>query len=190
MSKLKVLILTNLYPSNADPNYAPFNRNQFAALGRIADVEVLNVVPWRFGHFYGGAPSSAGVVREETIDGIHVTHPRFPSIPGVPGLNATLIAGSILKDVAKRHRRKRFDVLLAAYAYPDGCAGVMLGRALKLPVVVKCHGSDLNRVTIDRPARYQLEKLLPRADNVVVVSRRLGDKARELGVAADRIHVV
>src|SRR5688500_9991689 len=130
MSRLRVLIVTNLFPSNADPNYAPFNRHQFAALGKIADVEVLNVVPWRFGKFYGGR-SSSDVVREETIDGLPVWHPRFPSIPGVPALNAGFVALSIFPAVVRRRIKNQFDVLLAAYAYPDGCAGVMLAQLMK-----------------------------------------------------------
>jgi teichuronic acid biosynthesis glycosyltransferase TuaC len=186
-SPLRVLIVTNLFPSNSDPGYAPFNRQQFAHLGTMAEVEVLGVVPWRFGTYHA-AGSSKDVLREERIDGLRVLHPRYPSIRGVPSLNATLLAASLLPRIAAK--RKGYDVILASYAYPDGCAGVILGEILKLPVVVKCHGSDLNRVPKDLPARVQLRRLLPRASSVVTVSKKLGDAAISLGVPREKIRVV
>src|SRR5262249_55678913 len=152
--------------------YAPFNRQQFAELGALCDVDVFGVVPWRFGTQYG-AGNSSDVVREERIDGLPVLHPRFPTIPGVPSLNAGFLTAALAPEIAWRMRKNRFDVMVAAYAYPDGCAGVMLSRIFGVPVVVKCHGSDLNRVPDDAPARYQIQKLVARADEVVVVSRKL-----------------
>ncbi len=178
-----VLILTNLFPSNADPGYAPFNRRQFAALGALAEVDVFGVVPWRLAR-RGSKP----VVRRETIDGLQVLHPRLPAIPGLPSLNAALYAASVLPELLLGGRR--YDAILASYAYPDGVAAVAVGRALATPVVVKCHGSDLNRVPNDLAARLQLRALLPRADRVVCVSRALAAQAGSLGVAADRIDVV
>src|SRR5687767_12428016 len=98
------------------------------------------------------------------------------------------MTAALLPALAKE--RARFDGILAYYAYPDGCAGVLLGRSLRLPVVVKCHGSDLNRVPEDRPARLQLEALLPRANAVVVVSKGLAAAAERLGVQQEKIHLV
>lgn len=185
--QLSVLVLTNLFPSNVDPGYAPFNRRQLALLGEMADVEVYNVVPWRFARWSAKGESSR-VVRSEVIDGLPVLHPRLPAIPGLPSLNAGLYAAAVLPEILRR--RRRYDVILASYAYPDGCAGVLVGRALGRPVVVKCHGSDLNRVPNDRAARIQIQALLPRADRVVAVSRKLAERALELGVSPGRLDVV
>ena len=38
-------------------------------------------------------------------------------------------------------------VVLATWAYPDGCAAVLAARALGKPCVVKVHGSDVNPMT-------------------------------------------
>lgn len=181
------MVLTNLFPSNVAPGYAPFNRQQFAHLGRLADVTVYGIVPWRFGRFYAGG-SSKNVVDEEYIDGLRVIHPRFVSIPGMPAFNAGFLASALLPKLQRV--RRNFDVVLASYAYPDGCAGVLIGRGIRRPVVVKCHGSDLNRVPDDPPARMQIQQLLPRADAVVCVSRKLTERAVELGVSQDKLHVV
>lgn len=188
-SRLSVLAVTSLFPSNVDPTYAPFNRLQFGALAKFADVSVVGVVPWRYGRWYARG-SSAGVVREEIVDSLRVVHPRYPSIPGVPSLNAALMAVAVLPQVARQARETRPDVLLASYGYPDGCACVALGALLRIPVVVKCHGSDLNRVPNDLPAGFQIRLLLKRAAAVVVVSRNLMARARVLGIPAARLRVV
>lgn len=186
-SRLRVLVVTNLFPSNADPGFAPFNRQQFAELGRLAEVEVYGVVPWRLARYYGvGRIEDAAL--EERIDGLRVVHPRYPAIRGVPSLNAGLMSAALLPRLLRE--RGRFDVILGSYVYPDGCAAVLLGRALRLPVVVKAHGSDLNRVPQDLPARLQIKKLLPKADRVVVVSQKLGEVAQGFGVPKDKLRVV
>lgn len=180
-------MVTNLFPSNADPGYAPFNRQQFAALGRLAEVEVYGVVPWRLARYYGvGRIQDA--VREERIDGLRVVHPRYPAVRGLPALNAGLMCAALLPRL--RRERRRFDVILGSYVYPDGCAAILLGQALGLPVVVKAHGSDLNRVPQDLPARAQIQKLLPKARRVVVVSQKLGEVAEGFGVPKERLRVV
>lgn len=185
--RLRVLIVTNLFPSNVNPDYAPFNRQQFCSLGKLADVEIFGIVPWRFGRYFAGG-SSKDVLASEWIDDVLVHHPRFATVPGVSSMNAGLIASALAPRL--RRRRRDFDVILGSYAYPDGCAAVLLGRVVSLPVVVKCHGSDLNRVPDDRAARAQLQRLLPKAESVVVVSEKLGEAARDLGVPADKIRVV
>lgn len=180
-------MVTNLFPSNADPGYAPFNRQQFAALGRLAEVEVYGVVPWRLARYYGvGRIQDAA--HEERIDGLRVVHPRYPAVRGLPSLNAGLMSAALLPRLVRE--RDRFDVILGSYVYPDGCAALLLGRALGLPVVVKAHGSDLNRVPQDLAARAQIQKLLPKARRVVVVSRKLGEVAEGFGVPKERLRVV
>lgn len=186
-SKLSVLVVTNLFPSNADPGFAPFNRQQFAHLGRLADLEIYGVVSWRLGRYYGAGPVGS-VAAEERIDGLHVVHPRYPALPGLPSLNATFMSAALLPRLLLE--RRRYDVILASYVYPDGCAGVMLGKGLGLPVVVKAHGSDLNRVPGDLPARLQIKRFLPQAQRVVAVSQKLGEVALGFGVAKDRLRVV
>ena len=84
-SRLSVLAVTSLFPSNVDPTYAPFNRLQFGALAKLADVSVVGVVPWRYGRWYAGV--EPGVVREEIVDSC--ASPSALSLdPGLPSLNA------------------------------------------------------------------------------------------------------
>ena len=185
IDRRRVLIVTSLFPNNLSPGHAPFNRRQFVALAKMADVEVVGVVPRRLGD-----SMVQGLLKEETIESLRVVHPRYLSVRGLPSLNAASMVAALLPGLARRVRERGCDVLLGSYAYPEGCATVLLGRILKVPVVVKCHGSDLDRVTRHHLIRHQLQCLLPRARAVVAVSGHLAARARDLGVPSERVHVV
>jgi len=190
---MRVLAVTQIFPNAAEPLWAPFNRQQFAALGRRCEVEVLATIPWFPGASVAARWSAAGrlvgVPRDERIDGLAVTHPRFLYVPKLGhALSGALYAASVLPEVLRR--RGRHDVLLGSWAYPDGAAVVGLGAALGVPTVVKLHGSDMD-VLAQRPAlRRQMQLALPRAARVVAVSRALAAAAEGLGVPADRIDVI
>jgi teichuronic acid biosynthesis glycosyltransferase TuaC len=190
---VRVLAITQIFPNAAEPLSAPFNRLQLAALGRLCELEVLAAMPWfpgaRLAARWTAAGRRIGVPRHETIDGLSVTHPRALYVPRVGrSLSAGLYAASIAREVLAR--RGRVDLVLGTWAYPDGCAAILLAHVLRVPVVVKLHGSDLNVVARLAGPRAQLRALLPRADRVVAVSRALADEAAALGVAADRIRLV
>ena len=182
MSRLRVLAMTKLFPSSVEPLLAPFNRQQFAALAKQCDLTVLATVPW-FPGKQGAAPP-----RHELIDGLPVEHPKTLYVPKLPGVGGVLYAASILRDVIAR--RGGIDVLFAAWAHPDGTAAVLLGKLLRLPVVVKVHGTDVNLLSTMPGAAKNLRWVLPRADRVVAVSRPLAEKLRDLGVYPERIDLV
>ena len=190
---MRVLAITQIFPSAAEPLSAPFNRLQLAALGRLVDVEVLASLPWFPGARLASRWSAAGrrdaVPRREVVDGLSVTHPRVLYVPRVGrSLSAGLYAASVAREVLRR--RGRVDVVLGTWAYPDGCAAILLAGLLRVPAVVKLHGSDMNVVARLRGPRAQLRALLPRAARVVAVSRALADEAIALGVAPDRVRMV
>jgi glycosyltransferase involved in cell wall biosynthesis len=190
---MRVLIVTKIFPNAAEPLSSPFNRQQFSALARRCEVEVLASIPWFPGASAFGNWSTAGrltnLPRRDRIDGVDVEHPRTLYVPRFGhALSAGLYAASMLPAVLKR--RGKFDVLLGSWAYPDGVAAVALGRALGVPTVVKLHGSDID-VLATRPAlRRQLALALPRAARVVAVSRALAKSVEALGVAPHKIDLV
>lgn len=192
---MRVLVVTKIFPNRKEPLSSPFNRQQFAALQRLpgVEVEVVASIPWFPGIRLLDGKSSAAALTDlpatDEIDGLPVRHPRVLYLPRYGhALSAGLYAASLLPDLL-RHRA-RYDVLLGAWAYPDAAAVVALGRLLGLPTVVKCHGSDINVVAQRASLGWQLRRLLPGANRVVVVSRALGRRVEALGVEPGRIDVV
>jgi teichuronic acid biosynthesis glycosyltransferase TuaC len=190
---VRVLAITKIFPNLAEPLSAPFNRQQFSALARRCELEVLATIPWFPGAGLIARWSSAGklarVPRREQIAGIAVRHPRTLFFPRLAhGAWGPLYAASIAPQLA-RHRGK-VDVVLGSWAYPDGFAAVIAARLLGVPCVVKLHGSDINVMAKLPGPRRQTAWALARAAGVVAVSRALADEVAALGVPRDRISIV
>jgi len=188
-----VLVITRIFPNALEPLSSPFNRQQFAALGRLCNVEVMATIPWFPGSGLLGDRSKTGARRavpaRDRIDGLEVVHPRVLYVPRFgAGLSAALEVASLARAVIAR--RHDVDVVLGSWAYPDGVAAVALARAIGVPAVIKAHGSDLNVLSSMRGPRANLALGLPRAARVVTVSRALGDKAVALGADRGRVVVV
>src|SRR5262249_58442875 len=99
---------------------SPFNRQQFAALGKLCDVEVLATIPWYPGASAFGRWSAAGrltkVPPTDVIDGLRVSHPRFLFVPRL-GQSPALYAACVLP--ARFRRRRKIDVILGSWAHPE-----------------------------------------------------------------------
>lgn len=189
---LRVLVITRIFPNAVEPLAAPFNRQQFGALGRLCDVEVMATIPWFPGaRFFkrSNAGRLGDVPARDVIEGLSVAHPRVAYVPKWgAGLSGVLEIASLLPGYLPR--RNDFDVILGSWAFPEGAAAVALAKMSGIPAVIKVHGSDLNLVSSMRGPRANLRLTLPRASRIVAVSRALGDKAVELGADPSRIAVV
>jgi teichuronic acid biosynthesis glycosyltransferase TuaC len=190
---MRVLIVTKIFPNCVEPTSSPFNRQQFAALSRLCDVEVLATIPWFPAAAALAKWSNVGrlarVPRRDRIDGLPVRHPRFAYLPRVGrGLTGPLYAASLAPIVLPY--RGRVDAVLGAWAYPDGFASVIIAELLGVPAVIKLHGSDINVLSQWPATRQRLKWALARARRIVAVSRPLAERAAELGAMPERIDVV
>lgn len=190
---MRVLILTKIFPNRVEPLSSPFNRQQFAQLARLCEVQILATIPWfpgaRAFSRWSGAGRLLDVPEHECIEGIQVQHPRFVFVPRLaPGLSGPLYAASLARTVLRY--RGQVDVVLGSWAYPDGFAAVVLARMLGTPAVIKLHGSDMNVVAHLPGPRRALEWAFPRAGRVVAVSQPLRDAAIELGAPPSRVDIV
>jgi teichuronic acid biosynthesis glycosyltransferase TuaC len=190
---MRVLIVTKIFPNSVEPLSSPFNRQQFAALARLCDVELLATIPWFPGASLLGRWSAAGRLRsvpsQEQIDGLRVRHPRFAFLPKLGhGFSGPLYAASLAPTILPY--RGRVDVVLGAWAYPDGFASVVIADMLGVPAVIKLHGSDIDVLGTWPAPRRRLRWALGRATRVIAVSRALGDKAIALGASPERLDIV
>jgi len=190
---VRVLAITKIFPNAAEPLSAPFNRQQFAELAKLCDLDVMATIPWYPGAGLFARWSSAGklarVPSRETISGIAVTHPRTLFVPRLAHATwGPLYAASIAPVVLPR--RGKVDVVLGSWAYPDGFAAIVAARVLGVPAVVKLHGSDINLIAKEPGPRRMLQWALPHAVRVVAVSKALGHEVAQLGVPSDRVRIV
>jgi teichuronic acid biosynthesis glycosyltransferase TuaC len=191
--RLRVLILTKVFPNAAQPLAAAFNRQQFASLSRIADLDLLVPIQWFPGARQLGPRTEAGrlaaVPDFEWTEGMFVRHPRVFHLPRVDyPFAAGLYVASLLPLV--RRLAARADVVLGSFVYPDGLAAAWMARLLGLPAVMYALGSDINVLPQIPGVRAMLRMTLPRTSRVVAVSRDLGDKLVGFGAPRERVVVV
>lgn len=69
-----------------------------------------------------------------------------------------------------------FDIIHAHWLYPDGYVAVTLGEYFKKPVIIHCHGSDINQLLFNKKLYKLNEYTLNTAHKIIVVSNALRDK--------------
>ncbi len=180
---MKLLVLTNLFPTPWDPLRGAFNRQQFERLGRRHAVDVLTAVDFR--ERLRGRRGEVQVPGLRTDHFVFVYPPRFGR-----ALHAACWLLSLLLQRGWRLRAAGYDCILASWAYPDAVAAGWLARLLGIPCVVKVHGSDLNVQATHALRRPQIAASLRAAAAVVAVSRALAAKAVALGVDPARVHTI
>ena len=106
---MRVLIVTKIFPNAVEPASSPFNRQQFAALARRAEVELWATIPWFPGARLLRRWSAAGrlgeVPRQEQIDELSVRHPRVVYLPKLAAVNGALYAASLTLDALAQRGR-------------------------------------------------------------------------------------
>jgi len=84
-------------------------------------------------------------------------HPVYWSIPRIAhSLHASSMHRSLRSLVSQVRSEFPFDLIFAAWAYPDVAAAVRFAREAGVPVVAKVHGSDVNYLATIPSIRKQL----------------------------------
>jgi glycosyltransferase involved in cell wall biosynthesis len=180
---MKLLVLTNLFPTPWDPLRGAFNRQQFERLGRRHELQVLTAVDFR--ERLRGRREEVRVPGLATDHFVFVYPPRFGR-----ALHAACWLLSLLLQRGRQLRAAGYDGILASWAYPDAVAAGWLAHLLGIPYVVKVHGSDLNVQATHALRRPQIAAALRGAAAVVAVSRALAGKAVALGADPARVHAI
>lgn len=181
-ARRRVLVIPSWYPSDADPTAGIFILQQVRALATVADVAVL--------HVSGGSEAFGPSITVE--DGVTVVR---------MGIDAT---GVLRRFVDYRAAgRAGFEALRAAWGRPDivhvqalfpaALVARDIRRREKIPYVVTEHSEEYlsaskrRLVTTPGTLPLLLRPLARGASRTIVVSRFLGDRLAELGLAEDPV---
>jgi glycosyltransferase involved in cell wall biosynthesis len=189
---MRILTLTNLYPTPFHPTRATFNRQKIRLLATRHPVAVIAPILWTeewAAWCKGGASMPRG--RRVVCDGITVEHPRYLYPPKVlRGWYGHCFRESVRPTFRRVLTEFRPDLVFAPWAYPDGWAAVELGHRAGLPVVIKAHGSDILGLSrYPRRSRGTVEALR-RADGVVAVSQDLKERVVAMGADPAWVRVI
>jgi teichuronic acid biosynthesis glycosyltransferase TuaC len=190
---MRVLVFTSLFPNLRRPDFGIFICQRTAHLARRPGnfVRVVAPVPYFPGWFRSSRWSQYGALpRQQEIHGLTVFNPRYPLLPGLMPLHGVLMFLGSCRLVSKLQRQHRFDCIDAHYVYPDGFAAVLIGKVLRLPVVLSARGTDINVFPSFTSIRPMIRWSLNNAAGVVAVSDALRVAITDLGVPAEKIRTI
>ena len=190
---MKILVLSHLYPSPADPTAGTFVHEQVSALIDLGhDVRVVSpkgIAPPLLKRWarYRDVP---GHSRHE---GVPVLYPRKVTLPGgrLGHWNGESMRLAISGPLQRVHRQWPFDVIHAHMLVPDGWAAAKVGAKIGVPVLATAHRADV----LDVPARggaqrAQVADAVGRIDQIVAVSRAMRAACESLASPQRPIAVV
>ncbi len=193
---VRTLLFSTLYPSSARPLHGVFVETRLRELLRRGGVQTRVVAPvpwfWSTHERHGSYAAIARTPHHEVRNGIEVHHPRFVRLPKIGMSSAPFMLALGARATLARIQREGFDfdVIDAHYYYPDGVAAAMLALWFGKPLVVTARGSDVNLIPDYRVPRWLIQWAAGQARASIGVSAALVDRLRQLGTAADRLHVM
>lgn len=188
---MKILLLTESYPTPEHPGRAIFLKRQAEALAKLHDVTVCFPQPWLPGvDPHRLEPRAANLSPDRAADSgqeaVGVIRPRYFYVPRHRGTRIRSLARLLQRELALRD----YDILHAHWISPAGAAAVVAGRACGVPVVVTAHAGDVYR-DFDRPKfRAVAGETLLSADIVISVARYFAKAFARAGVPSAKIRFI
>jgi glycosyltransferase involved in cell wall biosynthesis len=183
--KKRLLYISNLYPNAQNPNRAAFNYQQLESLRDYFEIDIIAPIPWTDLVTKCCKRSLGGTAAN------NIYHPVYWYPPG--GLRTTYgicYYHSIHGLVRQLLLRNRYDLIYSSWLYPDGWAAVRLAMESELPVFVKVHGTDVNRLVAGSALTKKSLSVAHSACKVICVSQALRDRLLGLGCEPDKLVVV
>lgn len=145
--KLRILMMIHRQADNSP--YCFYVHEQAKALKarghEVAVISSVGVTPMMKRLRPGQAAVAARTPKEAVIDGVKVYYPRYLTLgnAGEKLLGGRLLAASALPVAKRLHKEKPFDVVHAHMLPRDGHAGLLVARALGIPMALTVHGTDI-----------------------------------------------
>ena len=190
--KLRVLVLTQIFPNKEQPSLGIFVKERIKKVAKFCDLKIVAPVPWfpplrTFKRWYGFSQ----IPRYEIIEGLEVFHPRFFLIPKIGRcFYGILYFLSVFSHIFRLHREFDFDLMDVHWAYPDGFAGILVGKLLRKSTLVTARGTDINLYPKFRLIRSQIIYTLQNADRIISVCQALKDRIIQLGIPESKVVVI
>ena len=108
----------------------------------------------------------------------------------IADIQAPLLLLSETYHALRLTRKERVDVIHAHWIMPSGLVALFCRVLCKTPVVVSCHGSDVEVLCKNGVGRFLSGRVLGKADRITTVSAYLKTKVTGVGIPSDRVDVL
>lgn len=192
---MKLLVVTNLFPTPYDPERGIFTLQLVKRLKKFCEVTVICPLPWipncKIINRSSKWAQFSKIPNKYTIDGIEVYSPKYFMIPKLSELkHAAMMAYGIKNTIKKIHKLKNFDAINSHWFYPDSVAIGKISTQLKIPHIATGLGSDVNREMKNASKQEQIITMLNQANTITVVSNNLKNELVHYQIPANKITVI
>jgi len=196
MEKIRVLVISSMYPKNIDPTAGIFVQNQIEHFTNVdCRVNVISPLPYSPRILWVRAKwkEYGQVPKYDVIDGISVYYPRYIRLPGTWFHSISCYAmyygiGRVLGSVIKEFKP---HILHAYTATPGGYVGLMAKKKYDIPLVCSLEGSDIDIYPkYDRHTYNLIKRVICEADQITTVSSALKAVAEAIAKPEKEIQVV
>jgi glycosyltransferase involved in cell wall biosynthesis len=184
--RLKIASVCRLLPSPGNPSAGVFVLNRLKALATLAEVRVIQPVPF----FPAIRPAPAWArQRVRTQDDTEIIHAPMFYVPGVlKSLDGRWLARSIRPSLRALREQGLLQVIDAHFGYPEGVGCAQIARELGVPYFITIRGLETD--VLQRPGvGGQLLAALRGAAGLISVSHSLRDLVVERGIDPERVLV-
>lgn len=184
---LNILSVCRSLPTPEDPSSGIFVLNRLAALSGIANVRIVQPVPWC--PQVAPLPAWARTPTHEA-DGVEISHAPMFYVPRVlKSLDGYWLERALAPIARSIHARAPLDLIDAHFGYPEGVGSLRVARRLGIPLFITIRGFEAEylRKPIIGP---MLADALRSAAGCVSVSHSLRELAVEHGVDPAKVRVV
>lgn len=192
---MKVLLVTNLFPSSADPERGVFTLQLAKQMAKHCELTVICPLPWfpkwkilsSLKKWY----IFAEVPYHYQIDGVNVYSPKYPMIPKVSeAMQAKLMTIGLKRCITKLHKQQPFDVINSHWFYPDSVSVDSISQRLNIPHIATGLGCDVNHDLFDKDKRKAILEMTSRAKALTVVSSDLKKVLVNENISSEKIYTL
>lgn len=176
--KLRILMMIHRQADNSP--YCFYVHEQAKALAarghEVVVISAVGVMPMMKRLRSKQAEVEARTPQSDVIDGIRVYYPRYLTLgnTGEKLLGGRLLAMAALPKAKRLHKEKPFDIVHAHMLPRDGHAGLLVARALGVPLALTVHGTDIFHYFIPGREPWPRNVMIAReADALMAVSSLL-----------------
>lgn len=183
---LKILSLSGLYPTKAEPGHGLFVQRRMKHVASLAEVRMVAPLPVvDYGHPQRKVFQQAKEPAHVQDGPLEVYHPKWLYPPMGGWTNSYWLAAGLWRTLRRIRKDFPFNVLDAHHAHPVGVAAALLARHFDVPFTVTLRGNE-SKYAKTPSIRREMSWALRRAGRAIGVSRNLTELAVELGADPKR----
>lgn len=177
---MRLLFISETYPSPRFPQAGAFNHAMVERLRSEYDVRVIAPISWS-----KWRPSATKSFRQGVSHPVYFYTPRM-----LRHRYGTFMWHSIYRAMKKMTGNWKPEAVIGYWAHPDGEVAVRVAELFQIPSVVMVGGTDIKIRANDLRRRVCVERTLQRASSVVTFGDDLFKSIVELGIPSSKVKCI